>query len=185
MHFFASGGSIFLPSFVILVDMSQKQAMIEQFFRSYYVRMYRLAKVLLHDDEESKDAVSDVFTRLVQADILPDADKMEGYLYVAVRNRCLDIIAHRQLRERVERLLRIDEAVCPPGIEEAERLEFLRRLVDTELTEQTRRVFLLKYEAQLLPKEIADTLGMSERTVYKHLTHAITKLHKILKDHEL
>ena len=30
-------------------------------FESHYDRMYLLARILLHDDEESRDAVGDVF----------------------------------------------------------------------------------------------------------------------------
>lgn len=164
--------------------MSQKQATIEQLFRSHYVRMYRLARVLLHDDEESKDAVSDVFTRLMQADILPEEGKMEGYLLVAVRHRCLDIIAHRQLRERVKRLITVDESVSPPEVDEAQRLSDLRHYVDEELTEQARNVFRLKFDDQMSSREIAVKLDVSERTVFKHLKQAIHKLHEHFNTYE-
>ena len=34
---------------------------IKELFLEHYDRMYLLARVLLHDDEESRDAVSEVF----------------------------------------------------------------------------------------------------------------------------
>ena len=71
----------------------QKQAEIEQLFRKYYARLRLMADRLLHDGEESKDVVSDVFTRLLQADDLPEAGIAEGYLVCSVRNRCMDILA--------------------------------------------------------------------------------------------
>ena len=55
--------------------MNQKQAAIEQLFRKYHARLWQTANRLLHDAEESKDVVSDVFTRLMQTDHLPEEEK--------------------------------------------------------------------------------------------------------------
>lgn len=157
--------------------MMQKQTEIERLFRKYHARLRVLAYKLLHDDEEGKDAVSDVFTRLMQADQLPEADMAETYLTGSVRNRCLDILAHRQVRHRVERLLPVDNTVYISESCETQRYAELRRFVDTQLTEQTRRVFLLRFDKHLKYQEIADELGVSRKTVYLHLHQAITQLH--------
>lgn len=39
----------------------KKEKQMEQLFRANYERMYRLAFALLHDNEEARDVVSDVF----------------------------------------------------------------------------------------------------------------------------
>jgi RNA polymerase sigma-70 factor (ECF subfamily) len=101
----------------------------------------------------------------------------ETYLTGSVRNRCLDILAHRQVRHRVERLLPVDNTVYISESCEAQRYAELRRFVDTQLTEQTRRVFLLRFDKHLKYQEIADELGVSRKTVYLHLHQAITQLH--------
>ena len=41
-----------------------QKARIERLFRYHYRDMYRLAIILLHDDAESKDVISEVFARL-------------------------------------------------------------------------------------------------------------------------
>ena len=46
--------------------MEKTQTVIETLFRKYYQQMYRLASICLHNEEEGKDAVSDVFARLMQ-----------------------------------------------------------------------------------------------------------------------
>lgn len=66
--------------------------------------MYRLAKTILYEPQESKDVVSDIFARLLRDGRLPQKEKMEGYLMTAVRNRCRDVISHKSIRERVEKL---------------------------------------------------------------------------------
>lgn len=162
--------------------MSQNQ--IEQLFRKHYARLRRLAYTMLHDEEESKDAVSDVFVRMMQTGTQPDDDKAEGYLSIAVRNRCRDVIAHQQTRQKVERLIPTDNTVWLSETTEQQRYSRLRHLVDTELTEQTRQVFLLRFDRRMKYEEIATALGISEKTVYKHLHQAITKLHEHFKDQE-
>lgn len=157
--------------------MSQKKAFIERLFRANYARMYQLAQILLHDDEESKDAVSDVFARLIQNDQLSEAEITDGYLLTAVRNRCMDFIAHKQVRQKVERLIPIEDTVVylSDAVEEKRYAE-LRHFVETELTEQTQRVFRMRYDERKSYKQIAAELDVTEKTVYKHLHQAITKL---------
>ena len=155
----------------------QKQAEIEQLFRKYYARLRLMADRLLHDGEESKDVVSDVFTRLMQVDDLPKEGVTVGYLVNSVRNRCIDILVHRQVRQRVERLLPIDNSLYISESCEAQRYAELRHYVDTQLPEQTRQVFLLRFEKHLKYQEIATELGVSKKTVYQHLQQAVSQLH--------
>ena len=165
--------------------MNQKQGMIEQLFRSHYKRMFHLAMVLLHDEEDSRDAVSDVFARLMQAGKMPYQDNIENYLLTAVRHRCLDFIAHQQVRQRMERLLPTDNVVYLSETSEERRFNELRRFVDTELPEQTQQVFRLRFDGHKKYQEIAEELNISEKTVYKHLHIAVTKLHEHFNSQEL
>jgi len=164
--------------------MNQKRAAIEQLFLQHYVRLRQLATRLLHDDEEGKDIVNDVFTRMIQADIMPLPEKAEAYLFTSVRNRCMDHIAQQQVRQRVERLLPVNDATIPSETDEERRYSELRQFVDTELSEQTRQVFLLRFDKHKKYQEIAAELGVSEKTVYKHLHQAITQLHEHFKEQE-
>ncbi|MBP5776006.1 MAG: sigma-70 family RNA polymerase sigma factor [Prevotella sp.] len=164
--------------------MNQKRAAIEQLFLQHYVRLRQLATRLLHDDEEGKDIVNDVFTRMIQADIMPLPEKAEAYLFTSVRNRCMDHIAQQQVRQRVERLLPVNDVTIPSETDEERRYSELRQFVDTELSEQTRQVFLLRFDKHKKYQEIAAELGVSEKTVYKHLHQAITQLHEHFKEQE-
>ena len=85
--------------------MKRKKTDIERLFRSHYEKMYHLAKTILYDDAESRDAVSEVFARLLREPITLLPESEEGYLLRSVRNRCLNVIAHKSVRERAVRLL--------------------------------------------------------------------------------
>ncbi len=76
----------------------------ENIYRQHYAKMYRLARTMLYDVDESKDVVSDIFARLLREKYQPQQSQMEGYLMTAVRNRCRDVLCHKSMQERVEKL---------------------------------------------------------------------------------
>lgn len=157
---------------------------IERLFRTHYSRMYRLALSMLHDEAEAKDAASDIFARLLDghADLTVAASDDPGrlsaaWLLTSTRNRCLDIINHKGVKERFQRLVTADTQHEPLSTELLEaRYERLNHLVDTKLTPQTRHIFLLRTQERLSCRDIASKLHISETAVYKHLTQATAKL---------
>ena len=81
----------------------------EELFRNNYESMLRLAMLMLKDDEEAKDVVGDIFAALVDGAIHTGCgQRPKGYLARCVRNRCLDLLGHRKVKERVGRLLMLD-----------------------------------------------------------------------------
>lgn len=139
--------------------------------------MMRLALRLLGDSEEANDVVSDVFAHIVET---PAAirDNAASYMLSSVRNRCLNLLRHKRLSERVHKLLPIGEdMVEEPQIDETEDvLDAMLQFVDTELTPQTREVVRLRFQEQVSYREISTRLGISEVAVYKHLVQAISRL---------
>lgn len=159
--------------------MPKREKAIEALFRLQYDDLLRRACILLHDEEDGRDAVSNVMTRLMVADILPEGDKLVAYVRSSVRFECLNRLKQMKLQERMRRALPLDdeEADGSRDEEEAQYLEY-QQFIQTELTPQTRRVFQMHYAERLKYREIAEQVGISEAAVYKHLSQAITKLKK-------
>ena len=84
-----------------MIIMTKKE--FEDIYRQHYARMYRLARTMLYDADESKDVVSDIFARLLRDGDRPQKDRMEGYLMTAVRNRCRDVLSHKSIRAATSR----------------------------------------------------------------------------------
>ena len=90
---------------------------IDRIFRQHYDRMIRLARTMLYDDEESRDVVSEVFAMLVKTDIMPR--NIENYLTTSVRNRCLNLLEHKEVRERFEQAYtaeKVSESASQPPL---------------------------------------------------------------------
>jgi len=147
---------------------------IKQLYEQHHEALLRLAQRLLGDEEESRDVVSDVFARLAEG----QRAESHAYLFSAVRNRCLNLLRHKRLSERVHRLLPIGEDVSEELqiAEPKDEMEAMLQFIETELTPQTREVVRLRFRDQKRYHEIAEQLGISEAAVYKHLAQGIRKL---------
>ena len=155
--------------------MTQKE--IETLFRQHYAAMYRLARTILYDADESKDVVSDVFVRLLHNNPSVQADKMESYLMMAVRNRCLDVLSHKSVREQVEKLL-LQEMKQRHIVarSEDERLDRLMQYIERELPPLSQRILRLRFLREMTYEEVAQEVGVSTATVYNHLSQSVQRI---------
>ena len=148
--------------------MTDRKRQIERLFKQHYRAMYRLASILLHDDEESMDIVHDVFARLL-ADRRPRQEATaEAFLLSCVRNQCLNVMRDRKIDERARQLLLLESEVSSREAED----------IEAEISEPPvcREVIVLHYRYGLTFREIAERLNVSETTVYKHLRSALDQL---------
>ena len=162
--------------------MEDKTRHIESLFNQHYQAMYRLAFMMLHDDEEGRDIVHDVFARLLDGDIRFDSDKAGAFLLSCVRNGCLNVMRSQGTRERAMRDFPINDE--DPGDSEAFESE-IKALQDgiSHLTPPIcREIILLHYNDGLTFREIATRLQVSETTIYKHLRNALNQLRLTIKD---
>ena len=149
----------------------------EEIYRNYYPQMYRLAKTILYDEDESKDVVGEVFLRMLRGDLYPQEDRMEGYLMTSVRNKCRDILNHKSVRERIEHLF--SEEIKQSHIvtiNDDDRLERLSQFVETELTPLTKKIFRLRFLHEMTYNEVAEMTGVSKVTVYNHLSKSLQQI---------
>ena len=149
-------------------------------FRQHYGKMYNLARSILSDDDESKDVVSEVFTTILanNAVLMPESE--EGFLMRSVRNRCLNLIAHKGVKERVTKLL-IDDADVILSDKTDGRLEQLMLLIEDLEPPIRKQIFRLHYLKEMPYQEVADKVGVSKVTVFNHLSQAMEWIRKQLK----
>ena len=157
----------------------------EEIFRRHYPAMYRLAKTMLYDADECKDVVSEVFTRLLRGDVVPQEERIEGYLMTSVRNKCRDVLSHKDIRQRVEKLysqeLMQSQVVY---LNDDDRLERLMQFVESEFPPLTQQIFRLRFLREMTYEEVAQAVGVSKVTVYNHLSQSLQKIKEYFKQNE-
>ena len=133
---------------------------------------------MLYDDEESRDVVSEVFVTLIKTDILPK--NIEEYLMASVRNRCLNLLEHKDVRakfvqaytlEMKQNMATDDDALSYSPVEQW--YQQMMAYAKKHLTRQTLLVFHMRHIDGMKYQEIADQLGISRVMVYKHLAKAM------------
>lgn len=155
---------------------------LEVLFRQHYPRMYALARTILYDEQESKDAVSDVFDHLLstEEDKMPDA--VEPYLMISVRNNCLKKIHQKEARQRREKIYQESVSLASTTPEaDHERLQAVLKFAHQELTQQELSIFKMRFLAEMTYPEIAEELGISRVAVWKHLAHLTSLMKEFIK----
>ena len=158
-----------------MIIMTKKE--FEDIYRQHYAKMYRLARTMLYDADESKDVVSDIFARLLRDSDRPQKDRMEGYLMTAVRNRCRDVLNRKSMQERVERLF-LQESMQSHivSMNDDDRLERLMQFIEAELPPLSQQIFRLRFLSEMSYEEVAQTAGVSKVTVYNHLSQSVQRI---------
>lgn len=162
--------------------MKEKEEKFKLLFHTHYEAMYRQAFILLHDMEESRDAVSDVFSRLWDNPTSIDRKTERAFLLTCIRHQCLNIIAKKGLDEKLRKLYPLEqELTLVWPLEKEQQLITLRQVIDRELTPQSARILHLRYYEDKSYKETADALGISVAAVNKHVVKALRKLREKMK----
>jgi RNA polymerase sigma-70 factor, ECF subfamily len=152
-------------------------------YRKYRTRLVQYALTLLRSRTEAEDVVHDVFVALArQAGEGRGPLEVSAYLYVSVRNRCVD----RQRRRPHQPLddVDLDLIVAPSG--DPERID-LRRVLNRALLAlppEQAEVVVLRTWHQLEYAVIAHMQGTSINTALSRYQYGLAKLRKELDVHE-
>jgi RNA polymerase sigma factor (sigma-70 family) len=129
---------------------------------------------------DTDDLIQEAYSRVWSAD-LGAIGNARAYLYATLRNLLVEQARHAQIVP-MERMGEIDELRVPsedPGPERRvsarQELERLKALASA-LPAQCRRVFELRKVRGLSQREVAAQMGISERTVEKHLAKALERI---------
>jgi RNA polymerase sigma-70 factor (ECF subfamily) len=142
------------------------------------------------DEEVAKDIVQDVFLKLWADKGLHVSKSLDGLLFTMTRNKCLQHLEKQKIRINYQQSsglrLKEDEILFysseASSLIEQELQEQLQKAIES-LPEKCREVFLLSRYHEKMNKEIAAELGISIKTVEKHMSGAMKLLRIALKDY--
>lgn len=156
-----------------------REAFVELYNR-YKRPLYLHAYKMLGSQEEAKDVLQDVFARLwgKRHSIVLESG-LSPYLYRSVKYRILNIVSRKKTQDRylesLAAFIEKSENLTDLQVRENE----LRELIEKEITllpPKMREVFELSSQQDLSYKEIAEILGISDKTVKKQVHNARTIL---------
>ncbi len=142
---------------------------IKELFIRHYAGMYRVARTILYDEQESKDVVSDIFERLLRGQITLSPETTERYLLTSVRNQCIKRLNHNEVKRQFA-------YSYDPDMEDSDddnRLNEVVEFAKHNLTLQELRIFNLRFTEGYSYEEIAAMEGISKVAVWKHLSRLL------------
>jgi len=163
--------------------MTDRTEQFEQLFHSEFGRMYKAAYILLGNEDEAKDVVQDVFAQLWAGTIPLREESTRAFLLTCVRNRCLNLIAHR--KTTLEAMQLLTPEVIESGQHDEEIITAIEDYIDHRLTTQTGRIIRMHYDEEQSYKEISQQLGISLSAVNKHIVQGLRKLRQTFKNKEV
>ena len=163
--------------------MQDRAQQFKELFLSEYSRMYKAAYILLGNEDEAKDTVQDVFARLWAGTTPVKEESQRAFLLTCIRNRCLNIIAHRKTQQEAMQLLTPN--AIDSGEYDDEIIETVKRCIDEQLTPQTSHIIRMHYDEDQSYKDISSQLGISLSAVNKHIVQGLRKLRTTLKRQEV
>ena len=150
-----------------------------EIYHRYSRLLYLHAYKRLKDREQARDVVQDLFTVLWnnRSDFKLNTF-LSGYLYTAIRNRIIKIIAHKDIESEYFSSLEpfIQDTVAADYLVRKNDLEVLIETEINALPEKMREIFKLSRKSHLSHKQIAEKLNLSEATVKKQVNNALKVL---------
>lgn len=158
----------------------------DHFYHLYREWLLITAMTILQDEEEAQELVQEFFIDFWQHALykrigLSTITTLKNFLFVSIKNRCLNRISKDETRKK-----RLSWLQHPPYVTPDTRLEKSELRAQLEgainlLPLKQSQVFRLAYQEHKTRKEIAAVMDISEETVKKHVASALKTLRQLLE----
>jgi RNA polymerase sigma-70 factor (ECF subfamily) len=151
-------------------------------FRSHHKPLFTSALLLVKDEKIAEDIIQDAFLKIwTKKAELAHVLNIAAYLYMSVKNACLDELRKMHFTDDVLALEISDDAADP--FHSVRIKELSKHLQDASATlpAQCREIFERVYIDGKKYQEVADELAVSINTVKTQLKRALAKMRSIME----
>lgn len=166
-----------------------RQKAFDAVYHSHFNAFYKIALHFLHHDEDAKGVVQDAFIKLWEQGVnLHSEAEVKNYLFIVVRNKCLNLLRDRKKKYPGEAdagnlLAAINYRLLTETGEDVLLFRELSEKIQASvanLSPQCREVFRMSRFDDLPNKEIAQKLDISVKAVEANITRALKSLREEL-----
>ena len=161
---------------------NNEEAALADLYQIFYARLQLFAKALVHSGEIAEEVVEDVFVKLwCNRTNITTIENITVYLYVAVKNGCLNYISRRAkdlISAPFDFLdIEISEGAVSPHdiLITAEMMQQMHKAIEA-LPPRCKIIFKLVREDGLKYKEVAQILNISVNTIDAQMAIAVKRI---------
>lgn len=147
-------------------------------FEKYWETVYSTAYNRLKNQDDAKDIVQGIFTKIWQNRETQNIENLPGYLHVAIRNNVFKFLSkQKSLHPFFDILDNIEDKnlTADSNLLWKEFLKSYEALLET-MPAKRQQIFRLRYHSNQTTKEISLQLGITRKTVQNQLGKAIESL---------
>ena len=151
--------------------------------RKYRDAIFHHAVHIVKDYQEAIDVTQEVFIKAMrERRFFDEGFKMKAWLYRVTSNLCFNLVRNRKRRTAILDTMpkaTKTEAIQLEDVLHGEKQEEMLAALD-QMTEDHRKILMLRYYSDLSYAEISDTLGIKLGTVMSRLSRAKNRLMEVL-----
>ncbi|MBE9586638.1 RNA polymerase sigma-70 factor [Mucilaginibacter sp. JRF] len=170
-----------------LVRFDHDESAFNALYRMQAVKLSRFAYTYIDDTEAGKEIVNDVFVKLWHnRDSLAMVRNIEVYLYVSVKNACLNHVKSttsrkaRELNAGNRLYFQLDADPAQLLISKQLQQEIIAAV--NNLPPRCKLIFKMVKEDGLTSNEVATILDLSNKTVFAQLAIAVKKIETVISN---
>lgn len=158
-----------------------------ELYKIYYPKIYTFVNKILKNKSLAEEITQEVFFRLwVNHQSLDETISYDSYFFTIAKNISMDIYRKNTIEKNYQDY-QLAESIEPHVNDTTSQIYFydLQKLIDDavdKMPQQQQIVFKLSRTDGLLNEEIAKKLGISKRTVEKHISNSLKVIKIIVKN---
>jgi len=174
-----------IPDYKIIEELGKGNEFVyNELFTLYYQNLCMFARKYTADLDQAEEVVQEVFIKIWKnRDQLKKISSLKTYLFVSVKNGCIDQIRKDNVRKKYisETIQNSTEYVEPEILPDKELAEKIKAAIN-KLPKQRKKIFQMSKTFGLRYREIAEKLNISPKTVENQMGIALKQLRELLKD---
>jgi len=179
------GGTVPTDDEIKQMAKTDKRSASDWIVRKYRDPLFHHAAYILKDYQEAIDVAQEVFIKSMREKRFFDEEfKMKAWLYRVTSNLCFNLVRDRRRRAAILDTIPTKKSSDPKQVELVFRTERQSEVLNAmdQLTENHRKILMLRYYSDLSYAEISDALDIKLGTVMSRLSRAKRQLMEVMDE---
>ncbi|MFV0291202.1 MAG: RNA polymerase sigma-70 factor [Mangrovibacterium sp.] len=151
-------------------------------FLKYHPRVKLFINQIIKSESIAEELSQDIFLKVwTSREELPNLRSFDAYLFRMSKNTALNYLSHKYVEDSYSTNNQSSAASFSPEEEYyAKELELLIQLTIDRMPDQRRKIYLMSRDENMETVQIAQTLGLTKKTVHNQISLALKDIRGVI-----